>query len=187
MPAVGRTTVGDTSTDRRLQMCHPRGMTFETLWGAGRDLDALQMATRAFVMFFVALVLIRISGRRSFARHTAFDNIVVIILGAVLSRPIYGASPFWPVVAGSTTFVVVHRLIGLVTSRFPTLERVVKGRPYLLWRDGVLHERAMLRNELSRGDLDAAVRLQMHRPGYTDVAEIHVETSGELSIVDRDL
>ena len=162
-------------------------MTFETWWGSGRDLDALQMASRAFMMFFVALVLIRISGRRSFARHTAFDNIVVIILGAVLSRPISGASPFWPVVAGSAVFVVVHRLIGMVTARFPTLERIVKGRSYLLWHDGKLHERAMLRNELSRGDLDAAVRIQMHRPGHTDVAEIHIETSGELSIVDRDL
>lgn len=162
-------------------------MMFETWWGSGRDLDALQMASRAFVIFFIALVLIRISGRRSFVRHTAFDNIVVIILGAVLARPIYGASPFGPVVAGSTVFVVVHRLIGIVTARFPMLERIVKGRSYMLWKDGKLHERAMLRNELSRGDLDAAVRIQMHRPGYTDVAEIHVETSGELSIIDHNL
>src|ERR1700690_1926464 len=37
------TTDGDTANEPRLQMCHPRGMTFETWWGTGRDLDALQM------------------------------------------------------------------------------------------------------------------------------------------------
>ena len=159
----------------------------ETLWGEGRDLGALPMASRAFVMFFIALVLIRISGRRSFARRSAFDNIVVIILGAVLSRPIYGASPFWPVVAGATVFVVVHRLLGVLTAWSPGLETLVKGKPYVLLRDGKLDRFEMLRNELSEGDLDAAVRMQTHRPGHQDVAEIHVETSGDVSIVDRDL
>jgi uncharacterized membrane protein YcaP (DUF421 family) len=161
-------------------------MTLATLWGEGRDLDALQMAVRAFVVFFVALVLVRISGRRSFARRSAFDNIVVIVLGAVLSRPIYGASPFWPVVSGAGVLVVIHRLIGVLTSRFPAIENIVKGHPYTLWRDGKLNERAMLRNELSHGDLDSAVRTQAHRSHYTEVSEIHVETSGELSIVDTD-
>ena len=144
------------------------------------------MAVRAFVMFFVALALVRISGRRSFARRSAFDNIIVIILGAVLSRPIYGGSPFWPVVAGSGVLVVIHRVIGILASRFPRVESVVKGHSHALWRDGKLDERGMVRYELSRGDLDAAVRAQAHRSHYTDVGEIYVETSGELSIVDID-
>jgi uncharacterized membrane protein YcaP (DUF421 family) len=159
-------------------------MSFLTFWGESRDLDCLQMATRAFALFFVALALVRISGRRSFARRSAFDNIIVIILGAVLSRPIYGASPFWPVVTGSTVLVVVHRLIGLATARYPWIECWAKGKPYTLWQAGRLDERAMLRHELSQGDLDAAVRSQAHRERFADVAEIHVETSGELSIVD---
>lgn len=159
-------------------------MSFLTFWGEGRDLDCLQMGTRGFVLFFVALALVRISGRRSFARRSAFDNIIVIILGAVLSRPIYGASPFWPVVTGSAVLVVVHRLVGLATACFPWVERWAKGKPYALWQAGRLDERAMLRNELSRGDLDAAARSQAHRDRFSDVAEIHVETSGELSIVD---
>jgi uncharacterized membrane protein YcaP (DUF421 family) len=155
-----------------------------TFWGDGRDLDCLQMASRGFVVFFVALVLVRVSGRRSFARRSAFDNIIVIVLGAVLSRPIYGASSFWPVVAASTVLVVVHRLIGLATARFALLERLAKGKPYTLWHRGELDERAMLRNEISRADLDAAARSQAHRARFSEVNEIRVETSGELSIVD---
>ena len=61
--------------------------------------------------------------------------------------------------------------------------RLAKGKPYTLWQGGRLDERAMLRNEISRGDLDAAARSQAHRARFSDVAEIHLETSGELSIV----
>ncbi len=159
-------------------------MTFMTFWGEGRDLDCLQMATRSLALFFVALVLVRVSGRRSFARRSAFDNIIVIILGAVLSRPIYGASPFWPVVSGSAVLVVIHRLIGLATAKFPFVERLAKGKSYSLWSEGRLNEHAMLRNEISRGDLDAAARSQAHRMRFSEVSAIHLETSGELSIVD---
>ena len=33
----------------------------ETLFGHGKDLDSLQMCSRAVVLFFVALVLVRIT------------------------------------------------------------------------------------------------------------------------------
>jgi uncharacterized membrane protein YcaP (DUF421 family) len=161
-------------------------MSFDTFWGQGRDLDALQMAVRAFVVFFVTLTLVRISGRRSFMRRSAFDNIIVIMLGAVLSRPIYGASPFWPVVAGSTVMVVVHRVLGMSSARLAIIERVVKGRSFTLWKDGTLDRREMVRHELSTNDLDAAARMQAHRARYTEVGEVHLETSGELSVVDTD-
>lgn len=38
------------------------------IFGEGKELNALQMSGRGVVMFFIALVLIRISGRRSFGR-----------------------------------------------------------------------------------------------------------------------
>lgn len=161
-------------------------MNFDTLWGQGRDLDTLQMAVRAFVVFFVTLTLVRISGRRSFMRRSAFDNIIVIMLGAVLSRPVYGASPFWPVVAASTVLVVVHRIIGMSSARLAIIERLVKGSSFPLWKDGKLDRRRMIWHELSTNDLHAAARMQAHRSRYTDVGEVHLETSGELSVVDVD-
>jgi uncharacterized membrane protein YcaP (DUF421 family) len=47
--------------------------TVITLFGEGRELNALQMAVRAMVVFFCCLVLIRISGRRSFGQRSPFD------------------------------------------------------------------------------------------------------------------
>ena len=76
-----------------------------TVFGSGRDLDALQMAARAAAIFIAALVLIRISGRRSFGQRSPFDYVVAILLGATLSRVIVGASPAFPTAVASLVLV----------------------------------------------------------------------------------
>jgi uncharacterized membrane protein YcaP (DUF421 family) len=63
-----------------------------TIFGVGSELEPGQMAARAVVMFFVTLVLIRLSGRRSFGQRTAFDACTTVLLGAVLSRGLVGVS-----------------------------------------------------------------------------------------------
>ena len=61
-------------------------MTWAAVWGSGDQLDSLQMAVRAVFFFLLLLALIRIGGTRIFARMSAFDNVVVIVLGAVAAR-----------------------------------------------------------------------------------------------------
>jgi hypothetical protein len=69
------------------------------LFGEGHDLDALQMGMRSIVVFVIAVVLIRVSGRRSFGQRSTFDSVVVILLGATL--------------VSSLVIVACHRLLAL--------------------------------------------------------------------------
>jgi hypothetical protein len=69
------------------------------LFGQGSELEIWQMMARAVAIFFIALLLIRASGRRFFGQHAPFDACVTVLLGAVLSRAVAGASPFWATVA----------------------------------------------------------------------------------------
>lgn len=52
----------------------------EDLWGSGESLNVLQMSCRGVATFLIALLLIRISGRRSFGIRSPLDNIIVILL-----------------------------------------------------------------------------------------------------------
>ncbi len=79
-----------------------------TLFGHGKDLDSLQMVCRAICMFVITLLLIKISGMRAFGQKSAFDSIIVIILGSVLRRAVAGVSPFIPTVAAGVTIAVVQ-------------------------------------------------------------------------------
>src|SRR5947207_3800715 len=95
--------------------------TLENIWGSGEHLTALQMSCRAFVMFFIALALIRIAGMRTFGKRSAFDTIIGIMLGAILIRGVIGASPFLSVVAAGFVLVLLHRLLAWLSVRNETL------------------------------------------------------------------
>src|SRR5690242_20328750 len=97
------------------------------LFGEGKELTALQMSMRGIVIFVIALLLIRISGRRSFGLSAPFDNIITILLGAVLSRAVVGASPFWPVVVCCLVIVLLHRLLGLLVSKSERFASLIEG------------------------------------------------------------
>ena len=105
------------------------------LFGDSKDLNTIQMLDRGIVVFVITLLLIRLSGRRSFGIKTPMDNIVVILLGAMLSRAIVGASPFVPIVATSTLLVFLHRGIGWLSIRNPGLKNFIDGTKTKLYEN----------------------------------------------------
>jgi uncharacterized membrane protein YcaP (DUF421 family) len=159
-------------------------MSLEQLFGEGRDLDALQMASRAFVLFFLMLVLVHLAGMRAFGRKHSFDTIIVITLGALMSRVVVGVSAALPTIAACIVFVVLHRLVAVLTATVPALERIVKGKQQVLYRGGVFDLHAMRRAGISRADLEEVVRTKANRLHLSDVLEIHLESSGDLSVVE---
>jgi uncharacterized membrane protein YcaP (DUF421 family) len=97
------------------------------LFGTGDHLDTLQMANRAFVLFWITLVLIRLAGMRAFGRKSSFDSSIVIMLGAVLSRAVTGASAFGPTVGAATVLVVIHRVVAMVAARVARVRARAQG------------------------------------------------------------
>jgi len=108
------------------------------------------MAARSVVIFVITLVLLRISGRRSFGLRTPLDNIISIILGAVLSRAIVGASPFISVVVSGLALALIHRGIGWLLVKNDLLARKVEGARMLLFADGKFDERKWKRALISK-------------------------------------
>jgi uncharacterized membrane protein YcaP (DUF421 family) len=142
------------------------------------------MAARAFVLFFIALALIRIGGMRIFGRKSSLDSVVVIVLGSVLSRAIVGVSPAIPTVAASLMLVVVHRLVAWATASVPWLDRLIKGSPATLYDHGKRDVKEMHRAGISENDLVEAVHRHANKARLEDVGMVVVEASGELSVID---
>jgi uncharacterized membrane protein YcaP (DUF421 family) len=155
----------------------------DTVFGHGKDLNALQMGCRALVLFFVALVLVRIAGMRAFGRRSSFDTVILVGLGAVMTRAIYGASPAIQIIAASAVLVVLHRVVGMLTAVSPALERLVKGRAQVVFRDGKMNDDVMHVTGISGADLDEAARSKAGAPSKQDVREIWLEADGELTVL----
>jgi uncharacterized membrane protein YcaP (DUF421 family) len=60
------------------------------------DVGPLQMALRTVVIYAFTLAIVRLGSKRFLSQATAFDAIVGIMLGSVMSRAINGSAPFVP-------------------------------------------------------------------------------------------
>jgi uncharacterized membrane protein YcaP (DUF421 family) len=159
---------------------------YETIasWlGTGTELGALQMSLRAGAIFVITLLLLRISGRRSFGQKSPFDLCVAVLLGAVLSRAVVGASPFWPVVAAAALIVVLHRGFALVSCKSEWFDALINGRPRVLVTNGVVDQESMRRALVTMHDLEEAIRKKAGTESLDVVARAVLERNGKITVV----
>jgi uncharacterized membrane protein YcaP (DUF421 family) len=157
----------------------------EELFGSSRDLSILQMADRAVVVFLLALIFIRIAGIRAFGMKSAFDNIIILLLGAILSRVVVGASQAVPTTTACFVIVFLHRLFGLLSVYSTKFGYLVKGKRVLLYQDGKMMKRNMNLNMISEHDLMEGVRLQGHVDELKDIKAAYLERNGHISIITK--
>jgi hypothetical protein len=59
------------------------------------------MALRAVVVYVVTVIIVRLGKKRFMGKGTAFDVILGIMLGSIVSRAITGNAPFFPALAAA--------------------------------------------------------------------------------------
>ncbi len=159
--------------------------TIHFIFGQGKDLNVLNMACRAVVMFFVTLLFIRIAGMRSFAKKSAFDDIIVIMLGAILSRPVVGASAFLPTLTGGLVLVLIHKILARISLHSKVISSLIKGQSRCLYNNGQYNKENMRKSSLSEDDILEELRVSLHQNNLENVEEIHVERGGKVSIIKK--
>ncbi|MCC3157800.1 DUF421 domain-containing protein [Hymenobacter sp. 15J16-1T3B] len=153
------------------------------LHASSHNITALQMSVRAVVVFFVALLLLRLAGKRTFGSNSPFDVVLKIILGAVLSRAIVAASPFVGTLVASAVMVGLHRLLAMAAYHSHAVGKLIKGRSYVLAENGALNRANMQHNNITERDLHEGVRSKGHTDDLTEVETVRLERDGEISVV----
>jgi uncharacterized membrane protein YcaP (DUF421 family) len=156
-------------------------MSLAEVFGTQHDFSIAQECARATLIFFFGLALMRLSGRRIFAKWSALDVIVSVVVGSNLSRALTGGSPLWGTLAASAIFVALHWLLAHLIAGFPRLARIVEGAPTSIGKKGSVDETALLRHGLSREDIAVALR----QKGLTSLSQTRllvIEPNGKLSV-----
>lgn len=144
-----------------------------------------QISARTVVVFLVALVLLRVSGRRTFASNSALEMIVKFMLGATLSRAIAADSPFFTILAAATTLVLVHRALAYVTYFFPAVGRLVKGEASILAEGATIHHRELRRASISEEALQSGLRVGANLDDLAQIETVRLEHDGTISVVKK--
>lgn len=147
------------------------------------ELTFRHMAWRAAVVFAVAVFFARAGARRFLGHNAGFDIVLLVMLGSVLSRGINGEAAFFPTLGASGLLVLLHHALATLAFRWHWFSERVKGRPYVLVRDGKIDMEACARCKITRDDLDEHLRLNGNALELAQVAEARLERNGSVSVV----
>jgi uncharacterized membrane protein YcaP (DUF421 family) len=140
------------------------------------------LAARAALMYLLLIWLIRSAKKRFLGQATAFDMVLVIVLGSIAARGLTGGAPYFPCVLAMAVLVVMHWAFSYLGRQSPWFSGLLKGHSTLLVKDGRIQEKPLADAHMSHDDLIEDLRQQ----GVGDVKsvkEARLERSGKLSVI----
>ena len=161
---------------------------FDDLIGEGEPkLTLAQAGIRAMLVFIIALLLIRFAGRRSFGQHSPFDNVVTIMLGAVLSHSVVSSDiSFFVPISAAAALSFLHRVFSWLSLKSDRFGRLVKGDEKILYKDGKYFHRNMNSTFITEKDLLEGIRREGNVENETKIKEAWVERDGWISVVKKE-
>ncbi len=157
-------------------------MTLLDVFGVTHRIEWWQEVPRAFVVFVFGLLLLRFSGRRAFARWSALDIIVSIIVGSSLSRALTGAAPLGGTMLAMILIVFLHWMLARTAAHSQRFARIIEGTAAILGKGGALFEGQLRQHNISATDIQEALR----KEGVADAAhtsQITLEPSGLITVL----
>lgn len=145
--------------------------------------DALASAMRTVVVYALTLAAVRLGSKRFLAEASAFDVVVGIMLGSIMSRAVTSAEDMWATLLAGAVLVALHRLVAALAYRWDWFGPLVKGNASVLVRDGEVQRDAMRRHSVSRADLEQALRSQGKRTDPAQVRLAVLERDGKISVL----
>lgn len=152
-------------------------MFFESWTGLGRVLVVVPIA------YFVLIVMLRVSGKRTLSKMNAFDLVVTIALGSTFATVLISRSV--PLVEGIMALgllIFLQYAMTWLSVRSTRVEALIKSEPTLLMRNGAFLEEAMRRQRVTRAEVISALREEGNEDIDT-VSTVVLETDGTMSVV----
>ena len=156
-------------------------------WGIKENISPLEIAARAVVMFLVALVLIRLSGMRPFAKEQSFDTIITFLVGGILVRGVIGATPFFSTIAAAVVILILHRIFSKLTFYSHRIGWLVKGDKTLLYKDGNYLRKNMSKSNITEHDIFEELRYECQLDSLDKIKEIYIERTGKITFIKKEV
>lgn len=148
-----------------------------------QHLTALQVSARALLIYLAGLLLLRLGEHRFLGKNTAFDIVLGFIFGSTLSRAINGGAPYFETLAGGAVLLALHWLFASLAFRSERFDVVVNGKAEPLVRDGERRAEGLRGKRINDRLLAEGLRLR-GVSGLEQVASVHLERNGEISVIE---
>lgn len=159
----------------------------EEIFGTNVDeLSTWHILVRCFFIYIVGITLVRLGNKRFVGRMSAFDFILAIIIGSMLSRAITSSSQFFSTLAACLLLILLHRSFSAIAARSDKFGDLIKGSERVIVKDGEILWKALRKSNLSQQDLMQNLRLNANISNVEEVKEARLERNGDISVIKKD-
>jgi len=142
------------------------------------------VAVCALLAYFILFLFIRISGKRTLAKLTAFDFVVSVTLGSTLSSMMLGKVTLAEGAAALLVIIALQYVLAWTARESNTLEKVINSSPTMVFYRGSFLEDAMKKEVLTPEEIYAEIR-KYRMLDVNQVAAVIMELNGELTVIKK--
>lgn len=142
---------------------------------------------RASAVYFFVLVVFRLSGRRTLSEMTAFDFVLLLIIGEATQQALLGDD-----FSVTNAFIIILTLLAIdigfsfLKDRAPRLARIVDGIPTIVVENGKPLSDRMAKARIDEDDVLGAARELQGIYRMEDIKFAVFEASGKITIIPYD-
>ncbi len=147
----------------------------------------METVIRGAAIYFILLIALRLSGRRTVAQMTPFDLVLLLIIAETTQQALLGDD--FSIINAALLIIVLFSLdIGLsyIKQWAPRVARIIDGTPTVLISDGKPDLRAFARARVSLDDVLTTARVEQGLEQLTQIKSAVLEADGAVSIIPKD-
>jgi len=144
----------------------------------------MDTVVRSFAIYVVLWALLRLSGRRTLGELTAFDFILLLIIGGATQRALLGQDySVTNALLVVITLVFTDVVLSLLQREFPPLSRLINGAPMIIVDQGRPLEQRLRRARLTAEQVLESARHLHGLERMEDIKFAIFEANGKISII----
>lgn len=132
---------------------------------------------RPIILFIMAVILIRLTGRRSIAQMTIAQTVLMISIGAIIVEP-FSDKDIQKTAIAAIIFVILLIIFEVCSFHSKRFKKLAVGEPKVIIRKGVFDDEQLKKLRLTREEVMSRLR-QEGIPKLSYIEEGTLETNGE--------
>ena len=139
---------------------------------------------RAFCIFIVLMIIIRLLGKREVGELSVFDLAIILIISDIGAMGIDEKKLFLPAICCLVLLLILQKSFSFLLLKFSSLRSFIDGSPRILIYKGEILFTNLKKEAYTIDDL----LNQIHQEGILDISEVNLailETSGTLAVFSK--
>lgn len=149
------------------------------------NISVVAMIMRILIVYAFGIVILNVFNKRFIGERSPFDIILRFVVGSCLANAIVGSSPYFETLGMVFFIIAFHWILSFICFYSKFIERMLKGKATILYRNGTFDWKAMRYYHLTQEDILSEIRKNAGLTTLTAIDTIFLEDSGEVSIISR--